>query len=73
MKAVRPVFPPAATPALDSTKLVTVEVPRQAPETVPIASAINTLPTLGRFPSLSRSPALSATPTTVPTVSNKST
>ena len=29
--AVSPVRPPAATPALDSTKDVTVEVPRHAP------------------------------------------
>ena len=29
--AVKPVFPPAATPAPDSTKVVTVEVPKIAP------------------------------------------
>ena len=73
VKAVRPVFPPSATPALDSTKLVTVEVPRHAPTVVPIASARNTLPALGRVPSSLRSLALSATPTTVPTVSKRST
>ena len=36
----RPVRAPAATPEDDSTNEVTVEVPRQAPATVPIASAI---------------------------------
>ena len=34
-----PVRAPAATPEEDSTKEVTVEVPRQAPATVPTASA----------------------------------
>ena len=36
---VRPVRPPAITPALLSTKVVTVEVPRSAPAVVPTASA----------------------------------
>ena len=40
VKDVRPVRPPAATPDDDSTNEVTVEVPRQAPTTVPIESAI---------------------------------
>ena len=35
--AVRPVRPPTPTPEVDSTKLVTVEVPKTAPKTVPIA------------------------------------
>ena len=71
--AVRPVFPPSATPALDSTKLVMVEVPIIEPATVPTASAISTRPTRGSLPSLSRRFALSATPITVPIVSNIST
>ena len=36
---VRPVLPPSATPAEDSTKVVIVEVPRHAPTVVPIESA----------------------------------
>ena len=71
--AVRPVFPPSATPELDSTKLVTVEVPSIEPATVPIASAIRTRPTRGRLPSSSSRSAFSATPITVPMVSNIST
>ena len=35
----RPVRPPSATPAEDSTKVVTVEVPQIAPVVVAIASA----------------------------------
>ena len=72
-RAVRPVLPPSATPEADSTKVVTVEVPRQAPAKVPTASAIRALPTLGNFPSLSSIPALEATPARVPTVSKIST
>ena len=37
-RAVRPVLPPAATPAPDSTKVVTVEVPRIAPVQVAMES-----------------------------------
>ena len=36
--AVRPVRPPLLTPEADSTKVVTVEVPRHAPTVVPMAS-----------------------------------
>ena len=43
----RPVLAPAATPDVDSTNEVTVEVPRQAPATVPIASARRAFFTLG--------------------------
>ena len=50
-----------------------VDVPRQAPIVVPNASAIKTLPTLGRFPFLSSKLVFSATPITVPIVSNIST
>ena len=39
VKEVRPVRPPSETPAEDSTKVVTVEVPRTAPQAVAIASA----------------------------------
>ena len=38
MKEVKPVLPPATTPAEDSTKVVTVEVPAIAPVQVAIAS-----------------------------------
>ena len=38
--AVKPVRPPTPTPELDSTKLVTVLVPKTAPNTVPTASAM---------------------------------
>ena len=65
----KPVRPPAATPAELSTKLVTVEVPKAAPATVPIASAKKACFTLGMFPSLSVNFAWVATPTSVPTVS----
>ena len=37
----RPVLAPAATPDDDSTKEVTVDVPRHAPTTVPTESASN--------------------------------
>ena len=37
-KAVRPVLPPSATPAEDSTKVVTVEVPQMAPVQVAMES-----------------------------------
>ena len=72
-KDVSPVLPPSATPDADSTKVVTVDVPRRAPTTVPIASDKRARPTPGRFPSLSIKSAFVATPVKVPTVSNKST
>ena len=68
----RPVRPPAATPDEDSTKDVTVEVPRQAPATVPTASASRAPFTFGIFPFSSTRPACSVTPIRVPIVSNKS-
>ena len=70
--AVRPVRPPAPTPVVDSRKLVTVEVPRQAPAVVPMASAMKTRPAFGSLPFSSNSFAFSATPMTVPTVSKRS-
>ena len=68
----RPVRAPAATPDEDSTKDVTVDVPRQAPATVPIESASKAPLALGIFPSSSTSLACSVTPIRVPIVSNKS-
>ena len=45
---VRPVRPPSEMPVEDSTKVVTVEVPRQAPTQVAHASAISALSPLGQ-------------------------
>ena len=71
--AVRPVRPPSAIPDEDSTKVVTVEVPRQAPAVVPIASASRAPRILGRRPCSSSIFALEAQPIRVPSVSNRST
>lgn len=49
--AVRPVLPPATTPAEDSTKVVTVDVPNTEPTVVPIASDNNASPQRGTEPS----------------------
>ena len=38
IKEEKPVLPPAATPVPDSTKVVTVDVPKIAPDTVAIES-----------------------------------
>lgn len=70
---VSPVLPPAAAPAEDSTKDVTVDVPQIAPTHVPIASERRACLALGRLPSSSRRSALAATPMSVPTVSKMST
>ena len=70
VRAVRPVRPPASTPEADSTKVVTVEVPQQAPATVPMASEVRASFMLGILPSLSVIPAREAVPTSVPMVSN---
>ena len=48
----RPVRPPSATPAEDSTNVVTVEVPQTAPQQVATASASMALSMLGTLPSL---------------------
>ena len=69
----RPVRPPSLIPVEDSTKVVTVEVPRQAPAQVAMASAIRARSPPGRLPSSSSIPALPAVPISVPTVSNMST
>lgn len=68
----RPVLAPAAIPEALSTKLVTVEVPRQAPAIVPVASARSARFALTIVPFSSFKFACSATPTKVPIVSNKS-
>ena len=66
-------MPPAATPAEDSTNVVTVEVPSIAPVQVAIASASIALFMLGTSPfSSSRLPRAQA-PYSVPIVSNMST
>ena len=67
---VSPVRPPTPTPDELSTKLVTVDVPKHAPATVPTASAKRASFALGIFPSLSVSFACSVTPISVPIVSN---
>ena len=68
--AVNPVLPPSATPEALSTKVLTVLVPKQAPNVVPTASENKAFFMLGTFPSLSNILALVATPTKVPIVSN---
>lgn len=73
MTDVSPVRPPAATPAEDSTNVVTVDVPSNAPKVVPMASDKRALPALGKFPFLSKEFVFDATPASVPTVSNIST
>ncbi len=52
--------------------MVTVEVPVQAPQTVPMASASRASFMLGILPCLSTMPAREAVPTRVPMVSNMS-
>ena len=71
--AVRPVRPPTETPDADSTKVVTVDVPRTAPAEVPIASERSAGRIPGSLPSLSSILALVATPISVPRVSKRST
>ena len=72
VRLVRPVRPPASTPEADSTNVVTVDVPQQAPATVPTASDSRASFILGMLPSLSVMPARDAVPTSVPMVSNMS-
>jgi hypothetical protein len=66
---VRPVLPPAETPAADSTYAVTEEVPIAATITLAIASAVIALPILGDFACLSSRLARRDTPIKVPIVS----
>jgi len=70
---VRPVRPPSATPADDSTNVVVVDVPRIAPTDVAIASDISAGLIFGNLPFSSSIPAFVLTPMIVPNVSNKST
>ena len=70
ISAVKPVLPPAATPAEDSTNVVTVEVPNIAPVVVATASASMHLFMLRGLPFLSKSPPLEQAPYSVPRVSN---
>ena len=69
-KLVIPVLPPAAIPALDSTTVVTVEVPTIAPAAVEIASDINASFIWMISPSLSIMPDCFAAPINVPMESN---
>ena len=71
--AVRPVRPPSATPADDSTNVVVVDVPSMAPADVAIASDKSAGLMFGNFPFSSSIPAFVLTPMIVPNVSNKST
>ena len=71
--AVKPVLPPSATPAEDSTKVVVVEVPKIAPALVAIASAMSAGLICFNLPSLSSIFALLHTPISVPRVSKIST
>ena len=73
VRAVKPVLPPSTTPAELSTNVVTVEVPRIAPQVVPIASANKASLQLGIVPSALTISAFVAQPIKVPTVSNIST
>ena len=70
---VRPVLPPADTPAELSTKVVVVDVPRTAPAVVAIASDIRAGFIAGSFPFLSSIFAFVLTPIRVPRVSKRST
>ena len=70
--AVRPVRPPADTPAALSTYGVVEDVPSAAPATMAVESANRARFRRGSLPSSSR-PARWETPTSVPVESNKST
>lgn len=70
---VNPVLPPAETPDELSTKVVVVDVPKQAPAIVATESARSAPLILGNLPSLSNMLALDETPIRVPRVSNIST
>ena len=67
--AVRPVRPPIVTPAALSMKVVVVDVPKNAPADVAMASAESALDARGSLPSGVRNPPLTETPTRVPRVS----
>ena len=69
-RLVSPVLPPAAIPALDSTTVVTVEVPTIAPAAVDIASDISACFMLMTSPFSSIMPDCLAAPRRVPMESN---
>ena len=71
--AARPVRPPSATPAEDSTKVVTVEVPHTAPTVVATASENIAFSKLGILPSFVNKLPREHAPYNVPNVSNIST
>ena len=66
---VKPVLPPDATPADDSTNVVVVDVPRTAPADVAIASERSAGLIPGSLPFLSSIFAFVLTPISVPSVS----
>src|SRR5690606_23942276 len=70
--AVRPVRPPAATPAEDSMYGVVDEVPKAASATIAEESAKSAFFKRGSLPSFNK-PARCETPTSVPVESNRST
>src|SRR5690606_18490465 len=70
--AVRPVRPPALTPAADSMYEVPLELPTRPEKVVEMASANIALPTFLGVPSGSVSPATLVTPTKVEMLSNMS-
>ena len=69
----KPVLAPSAIPEVDSTKDVTVDVPKSEPTIVPAASASNALDMFSILPFLSISPPSIAHPVRVPIVSKIST
>ncbi len=72
-REVKPVLPPSSIPLALSIYVVTVLVPRSAPNVVPSASVSSTSPILSTLPSLLTYPAKLASPVAVPRVSKKST
>ena len=66
--AVKPVRPPTAIPAVDSTNDVTVDVPNAAPATVPTASTNNAFSASTNSPFSSIKPASPPTEINVPAV-----
>ena len=69
-RAVRPVRPPASTPAADSTKVVMVQLPVRPPAMVAMASEVRVSFMPGISPFSSSMPPRAAAPMTVPIVSN---
>jgi hypothetical protein len=69
---VKPVLPPASTPAEDSKYVVIHGMQKKLPATVEIESTLKTLSIPGKFPCSSKNPALPPTPKAVPNVEKKS-